>query len=525
MVKFRKALPFDRASDKLKDAMLNLKSKGLYTKFKLRSKDGMQNSKQWIRTNKIHIAGSIGVIVLLAGITYAGNQYVQANMNEVYDVYIDNEWIGQINDPSIIETVISDKLKKHQQEHPEVQWEIESSGVRTEMDKVFMGEGKDEETSALLASALEAKAIGVELVIDGKAVAVVKDQETADRILGQIKKKFAKPASSDAVGVLSADANTLAQRDDDVLAQSEAIVESVRIVEPIELMKREIRPNDVMDENEVLQLLLQGDVKPTKYIVQEGDTISGIAVKLGVPQQLIYSKNQGNKDLIEKDLIRPGDVLDLTMPQPAVTIETVESLTETIAVQYSTIYEEDKSMRKGQTKTVRAGVDGQKKVTYKLVKINGLLMDESIVDESIIKEPIPAVVKRGTKVVLGEGSGRFIWPVVSPKLSSGYGSRWGRQHKGVDIISSKKSILAADNGKVIFAGKDGAYGNSIVIDHGNGYQTRYGHLSKISVKKGQVVEKGEKIGVMGSTGRSTGVHLHFEVITKGSSRNPLKYLP
>ncbi|WP_199616945.1 M23 family metallopeptidase [Paenibacillus alkalitolerans] len=523
MVKFRGTLPFYRASEKLKDAVLNLKSKGLYTKMKLRTNDGMRDSKQWLCTYKIQVAGSIGAVALVAGIAYAGNQYVQANMNEIYEVYVDDELIGEVSDPSIIESVIAAKLQQYSDEHPEVQWEIERAGLRLEQERIFMGEGEDEDTSKQLASVLEAKAVGVELVVNGKSVAIVKDEETADRILNKIKQKFAGQGAAEAVGILSAEAAS--KNDDDLLAQSEAVVESVRIIEPVELMKREIQPNDVMDEDDVLAYLLKGETKPTKYIVQEGDTLSDIAKKLDVPLQLIYTKNQHNKDLIERDLIRTGDVLDLTMPQPAVTIETVETVVETIGIQHDTIYEEDKTMRQGQTKTLRTGKDGKKKVTYKLTKVNGLLMDEKIAGETVIEEPIPAIVKRGTKVILGEGTGRFIWPVVSARLTSGYGTRWGRQHKGVDMISGNKSILAADNGKVVHAGTDGGYGKSVIIDHKNGYRTLYAHLSKISVKEGQTVEKGDKIGVMGDTGHSTGVHLHFEVHVNGSARNPMKYLP
>jgi len=292
----------------------------------------------------------------------------------------------------------------------------------------------------------------------------------------------------------------------------------------VQLLRKRIAPNDIMDEQAVIEMLIQGDTQPTKYVVQPGDTPIGIAKKLDIPLELIYLKNQDHKDLINRDLIRVGDVLDLTMQQPAVTIETVERVVETIAVQYETIYEEDPTMRKGQTQTLREGVKGVKQVTFLLTKVNGLLMQEEAVDEVVLEEPVPAIVKRGTKVVLGEGTGKFAWPVVNPTVSSNYGKRWGRQHKGIDITSKNKSILAADTGKVIYAGFKSDYGNHIIIDHQNGYKTLYAHLSKMDVKKGDIVEKGDKIGTMGTTGRSTGVHLHFEVIVNGVSKNPRSYL-
>jgi murein DD-endopeptidase MepM/ murein hydrolase activator NlpD len=152
------------------------------------------------------------------------------------------------------------------------------------------------------------------------------------------------------------------------------------------------------------------------------------------------------------------------------------------------------------------------------------MLEEELVDEQIIEEPVPAYAKKGTKVVLGQGTGKFVWPVVGAKLTSYYGQRWGKMHKGLDMVGNK-NILAADNGVVTYAGNKGdGYGNKVVIDHKNGYTTVYAHLSKIETSKGKVVEKGEKIGVMGSTGDSTGVHLHFEILRNGTTQNPLQYL-
>jgi len=161
---------------------------------------------------------------------------------------------------------------------------------------------------------------------------------------------------------------------------------------------------------------------------------------------------------------------------------------------------------------------------YRITKENGIVVNEEWLGQEVTKKSSPKIVVRGTKVVLGEGTGQFAWPVSSAKMTSSYGERWGRTHKGVDLVSSNRSILAADDGVVSFVGTKSGYGNCIIIDHKNGYETLYGHLSKISVKKGQVVEKGDKIGVMGSTGRSTGTHLHFEIHKNGSIQNPLKYL-
>ncbi|MDQ7860051.1 M23 family metallopeptidase [Peribacillus frigoritolerans] len=110
-------------------------------------------------------------------------------------------------------------------------------------------------------------------------------------------------------------------------------------------------------------------------------------------------------------------------------------------------------------------------------------------------------------------------------ISSKQGQRWGKLHKGIDIARpATRTITAADHGIIETAGNSGGYGNKITIDHNNGYKTVYAHLDSIDVKAGQKIEKGMKIGMMGSTGHSTGVHLHFEIYKNGSLVNPLNYI-
>jgi murein DD-endopeptidase MepM/ murein hydrolase activator NlpD len=122
------------------------------------------------------------------------------------------------------------------------------------------------------------------------------------------------------------------------------------------------------------------------------------------------------------------------------------------------------------------------------------------------------------------GSGAMIWPVNAP-ITSSFGWRWGRMHEGIDLGAAYGSpIAAAAAGTVIYAGWLGGYGNLTVIDHGGGLSTAYGHQSSIGVSVGQHVEQGEIIGNVGSTGHSTGPHLHFEVRVNGQAVDPLGYL-
>jgi murein DD-endopeptidase MepM/ murein hydrolase activator NlpD len=121
-------------------------------------------------------------------------------------------------------------------------------------------------------------------------------------------------------------------------------------------------------------------------------------------------------------------------------------------------------------------------------------------------------------------SAGFIWP-TSGTLTSGFGWRWGRMHEGIDVAAPTGTpIAAAASGTVIHAGWMGGYGNLVVIDHGNGLATAYGHQSSIAVASGTYVSQGQTIGYVGSTGHSTGPHLHFEVRVNGSPVDPLGYL-
>ncbi len=127
--------------------------------------------------------------------------------------------------------------------------------------------------------------------------------------------------------------------------------------------------------------------------------------------------------------------------------------------------------------------------------------------------------------VRGVSNSGLSWPADGP-ITSGFGNRWGSMHSGIDIGAGYgASIWAAGDGTVIMADYNGGYGNCVVIDHGGGLSTLYGHMSNIEVSYGETVEQGELLGEVGSTGNSTGPHLHFETRVDGGAENPMRYLP
>ena len=122
------------------------------------------------------------------------------------------------------------------------------------------------------------------------------------------------------------------------------------------------------------------------------------------------------------------------------------------------------------------------------------------------------------------GSG-VAWP-TNGSVTSGFGYRWGSLHAGIDIANGVGTpIRAAKAGTIILAGWNGGYGNCIVIDHGGGFSTLYGHMTRLRASEGQRVSQGDLIGDMGSTGNSTGSHLHFETRVNGNPQDPTRYLP
>src|SRR5699024_9526976 len=121
--------------------------------------------------------------------------------------------------------------------------------------------------------------------------------------------------------------------------------------------------------------------------------------------------------------------------------------------------------------------------------------------------------------------GALGWPTKGGYISSHMGERWGKMHKGIDIARTDRStsppIYAAENGTVETAGSMNGYGNTVIINHDNGVKTLYAHMSSLNVKSGQKVSRGDQIGIMGATCRSTGIHLHFEVHVNVSIQNPV----
>lgn len=251
------------------------------------------------------------------------------------------------------------------------------------------------------------------------------------------------------------------------------------------------------------------------HVVGDGETVSSIAERYGLKPSTIFWEN----NLTDKSTIKPGQELSI-LPVDGIRHKVVRG---------ETIYSIGK----------KYGLDGSQVQMIVDYPFNEFLNDETF--ELVVGQylMVPEGVKADVRLPSSATSptrfgtltpdagtvsalGSFIWP-ASGGITQGYSFF----HKAIDIANrSAGAILAADAGVVTTAGwpDSSGYGNRVVIDHGNGYVTLYAHMSAVQVVSGQRVKRGDVIGQMGSTGRSTGIHLHFEIRQGGALLNPLSFL-
>ena len=221
----------------------------------------------------------------------------------------------------------------------------------------------------------------------------------------------------------------------------------------------------------------------------------------------------------------------LPPPPPSTTVSTVVRLGDTllkIAQRYGLTMGELLQLNPG-LETARLVVGSQIQVVRSAPGRSRMLLGLAPVGSGGLSWPeLPSFGndQRPTSPYL-RGNSALMWPAQGT-FTSGYGWRWGRMHRGIDIANNVGTpIVAAARGRVSFAGwHEGGYGYFVEITHEDGSRTRYGHNSNLLVREGQQVDQGQVISQMGSTGRSTGPHLHFEVLPPGEgAMNPLQFLP
>lgn len=306
------------------------------------------------------------------------------------------------------------------------------------------------------------------------------------------------------------------------LKEGEEIL-SYEFKEEIEIIESNASSEKIMTVADAQNYVLTGTDKIETYKVSKGDTLSTIAEKHG----LGLSKLREANPEIKGDFIKIGQELKLVKLEPIVHVMVAKEVTVEEAIPYATKYTNSSELWAGQTQVKKAGENGLREVTYKVVSENGKQVEKQELNAVVLKEPSVKEVLRGTQQMVasrGGGDGQLAWPLRG-SITSRYGARGSGFHTGIDISGSKGTpVYSAGNGRVIFAGWSGSYGNLLIIDHGNGLTTKYAHLTAFKVSLGQSVERGDLVGTVGSTGRSTGNHLHFETNVNSKHVDPMRYL-
>jgi murein DD-endopeptidase MepM/ murein hydrolase activator NlpD len=303
--------------------------------------------------------------------------------------------------------------------------------------------------------------------------------------------------------------------------KQEVTVTQVSIKERVDLLDNPVEPEDVMDPEDAYKYLLNGTTESKVYTVSRGDSLWGISRKHNISVEDLERANPG----VDPKRLQIGQQLNMIVPKPFLTVVTEEIASLKESIPYETEYKESSEFYKGESIVTAAGKYGEKEIKARITRENGIETGREILEEKVIKQPVTRMVAIGTKPPPPrQGTGTFAYPARG-KITSGFGRRGQKNHNGIDIaLPTGTPVKAADGGTVTFSGRQGTYGYLVIIDHGEGYTSYYGHNSKNLVSKGDKVHKGQTIALSGNTGRSTGPHLHFEVRKFGVPVNPINYL-
>ena len=301
---------------------------------------------------------------------------------------------------------------------------------------------------------------------------------------------------------------------------------AVEYVEDVQITYQYISSDVMQDLVSMEEILSANTTGETTYEVVKGDTYSEIAYENDMSLNELMALNPQ----ASLDRLMIGDVLTIKKTIPYLSIRTIDTVSYDQVIECPVEEVQDDTMYVGQKKVLTAGTPGKAFVTANITYVNGYEESREIIASTTLTEATTEVVAVGTKPrPRTMPTGTFKWP-TSGRISSYFGYRtiFGTYsyHGGIDIATSYgKAITASDGGTVIWSGYKGTYGYLVIIDHGNGVQSYYGHCSSLLVSAGDKVYQGQTIARVGSTGRSTGNHCHFEIRINGTRVNPLSYLP
>ena len=450
-------------------------------------KEGTAKHRDLVKTLYCYAAPVISGIVFFSVVSFTLNREYAIQVN------VDGENIGTVSNYTVLENankIIENKL---------VSTDGQEWNLNADIKMVSLGkkETVDERQLAnnILATSDENIVEATGLYVDGEFKGAVQDATKLNKALEELKEPYENGSESRTV----------------------SFVEDVSVLDGI------FFTDSVVDDDELADMVGSEVSGEKRYTVVSGDSPWTIAKKNGITTSTLYALNPDN----DFKGLWPGDELVVGASVPFLQVKYVETTTRDVEVAYKTKTEKNNSMALGTSKTSQKGQKGLNRQTVESTYIDGILQSEVVTNTEVIKEPVTEIIQQGTlyngQVITG-GSGKLIWPTGGGRISRGFTGQYPAYHNGLDIAGPVGThIYAADSGVVTRAlYTNVGYGIYCIIEHG-GYQTLYGHCSRLLVSAGQQVTKGQVIAYMGSTGNSTGPHLHFEV-KKGNYRyNPMSW--
>lgn len=485
--------------------------------------------------NKKTIFMTILALVISSSVFFIDNQKPY-DPQEVYRVYLDGESIGLIYSKKELEDYI-DK----EQDAIKNQYDVDKVYIPNNLDivkeityndtiestKVIYNKIKDKTAFTIKGYKITIK--GVDEITEEGTV------KTDDIVINVLDKQVFIDSVNNTIGafISEEDYQKFLKNEQAEIKDTGTIIEDVYLKNDI-LIKEDnisIKEQIFLTSDDLSKYLLFGTLEEQqKYTVKFGDTIEMVAFnnKLSVGEFLIANEQFDSAD----NLLYVGQKVTLGIIKPAFKVVEEDYVVTMEDEHYATVYEDDNTLAIGTEIVKQKGEDGINKVTRRITMENGDIMKAEPLGQEVVKPSVPQIIVRGQKHISGVGNLKYwYWPTAQPYIiSSIYGWRWGKMHEGLDITGTGlgSPIYAANNGVVVEAGYTNINGNYILINHNNGYYSIYAHMQKLNVSKGQIVEGGQKIGTMGSTGFSTGPHLHFGIyygypFRGGYSINPSRF--
>ncbi len=430
---------------------------------------------------------------------------------------------GKVDDDSVVTANMATALKKSVKE-------TLNRSYTVKINEYTVNLSSTQEVLALLQASINKydseREYYVDLVLDGERelnvlttqIYSVEEQKEKEEAAEEVMTSVGINAALDE---MFADVEPAEEKD---FSDYELGLKSLMFGDTVEVVESYLQDYEITSLDQAIEEVTKEQEKEQIYEVVSGDTLSQIAEKNEIPLADLIAMNETIEN--ENSMIRVGDELIVTVPEPELSVERTEEMYYEEDYEAEIQYVDNDDWYTNQTQTIQEPSAGHRKVVVNVAYRNNEELSREILKEEITYEAVPKIVERGTKI-----PPTYIKPISGGRQSSGFGRRKSptkgasSYHKGIDWATpTGTAVMASSAGTVVRAGWGSGYGYVVYINHADGRQTRYGHLSKVLVSPGQTVSQGQKIALSGNTGVSTGPHVHFEILINGSQVNPLKYL-